>query len=180
MLKDRFDMILAGALLTTLLITAVLLVVDSGSSGSSHASTINHQMERELLYQAKVAFLERHYGPVVSLRDDGSLQEALLKLEELSRNLPGEAHTDLLTGDIMLRMGQFDLALTKLASAVRKNAEYVDHASPLSQRPLVESAVSSALPLMRDRLRSQPDSRNLAQVVKDGYYLQSRLAGGCE
>ena len=62
----------------------------------------------------------------------------------------------------------------------RDNADYVDDASPLSQRPLVESAVASALPLVRDRLRAQPDSRPLAQVVKDGYYLQSRLAGGCE
>ena len=104
----------------------------------------------------------------------------MLKLEELHRTLPGEAHVDLLSGDILLRMGQFDRALPKLAAAVKINADYVDSASPLSQRPLIESAVLEGLPLVRDRLRSQPDSRFMAQVVKDGYYLQSRLAGGCE
>jgi hypothetical protein len=77
-------------------------------------------------------------------------------------------------------MGQFDRALTRLADAVKRNADYVDAASPLSQRPLIESAVSEGLPLIRDRLRVQPDNRTLAQVLKDGYYLQSRLAGGCE
>ena len=134
----------------------------------------------EIAYQARLSFLERHYRPVLELRDQGALQEALLKLEELGRSLPGEAHNDLLTGDIMLRMGAFERSLSKLASAVRRNADYVDAASPLNQRPLIESAVSEGLPLMRDRLRAQPDSPSLEQVVKDGYYLQSRLAGGCE
>ncbi len=53
-------------------------------------------------------------------------------------------------------------------------------ASPLNQRPLIESAVNEGLPLVRDRLRAQPESRSLEKYVKDGYYLQSRLAGGCE
>ncbi len=57
---------------------------------------------------------------MIELRDQGALQEALLKLEELERALPGEAHNDLLSGDILLRMGQFDRALTKLAAAVTK------------------------------------------------------------
>ena len=94
--------------------------------------------------------------------------------------MPGEAHNDLLSGDILLRMGEFERSLTKLAAAVRRNADYVDMASPLHQRSLIESAVAEGLPLMRDRLRAQPDSLSLEQVVKDGYYLQSRLAGGCE
>ncbi len=140
----------------------------------------NRQMERELLYQARVSFIERHYRPVLTLRDSGSLQEALLKLEELARSTPGEAHNDLLSGDILLRMGQFDRALEKLADAVRVNADYVDKASPLHQRALIESAVAEGLPLVRDRLRARPESRSLEKYVKDGYYLQSRLAGGCE
>lgn len=179
MLKDRFDHILAASLVVVLILTVVLLTSVSPGK-ASHASSVNRQLEREMLYQARVAFIERHYGPVIALRDNGSLPEALLKLEELRRSLPDDAHNDLLSGDIMLRMGQFDQALTRLASAVRSNADYVDTASPLNQRPLVESAVASALPLVRDRLRSQPESLALEKVVKDGYYLQSRLAGGCE
>ena len=177
---DRFDQLLVASLTAVLLFVAVLLAGAGPGENRRESSANSRMLEREILYQARVAFIERNYNPVVALRNSGALPEALLKLEELNRTLPGEAHTDLLSGDILLRMGQFDRALTKLAAAVKRNADYVDSASPLSQRPLIESAVSEGLPLVRNRLRSQPDNRSMAQVLKDGYYLQSRLAGGCE
>lgn len=180
MLRDRFDQLMIVALLVVLAIAAVLMVGAGPRDNQRDALALNRQLEREMLSQARVAFIERNFAPVTELRDQGALQEALLKLEELKRSLPGEAHTELLSGDILLRMGQFDRALTKLAMAVRFNADYVDAESPLNQRALIQSAVSEGLPLTRDRLRAQPDNLTLAQVVKDGYYLQSRLAGGCE
>lgn len=180
MQRDRFDHVLIASLVLVVLFLGVLLAGAGPGEDNRNTAALNRQLEREILYQARVAFIERNFSPVIALRNSGALQEALLKLEELGRTLPGEAHNDLLSGDILLRMNQFDLALTKLASAVRRNADYVDSASPLSQRTLIESAVSEGLPLIRDRLRSQPDNRSMAQVLKDGYYLQSRLAGGCE
>lgn len=180
MLRDRFDQIMFAALLVVLAFVAVLLTGAVPGKDNHAVASLNRQLEREILYQARVNFIERHYSPVVALRDSGALQEALLKLEELGRTLPGEPHNDLLRGEILLRMGLFDRSLTKLASAVKSNADYVDRASPLNQRALIESAVSEGLPLLRDRLRSQPDNRSLERVLKEGYYLQSRLAGGCE
>lgn len=180
MLRDRFDQLMLAALAVVLVVAGVLLAGAGTGANKHEVSVVNRQVEREMLYQARVAFIERNYRPVIALRDSGALPEALLKLEELGRSLPGEAHNDLLSGDILLRMGQFDRALSELAAAVRNNPDYVDASSPLSQRPLIDSAVAEGLPVVRDRLRSQPDNRTLAQVVKDGYYLQSRLAGGCE
>jgi tetratricopeptide (TPR) repeat protein len=180
MLRDRFDQLMIAALAAILIFTSILMAGASPRGNDSGAAALDRQLEREILHRARVDFIERHYAPVLTLRNKGALPEALLKLEELSRTLPGEAHNDLLSGDILLHMGQFDRALTKLASAVRRNADYVDSASPLSQRPLIESAVSEGLPRVRDRLRSQPDNRSMERVLKDGYYLQSRLAGGCE
>lgn len=180
MLRDRFDQLMIIALVIVLALAAVLMAGAGPGQDNRDAALHDRQLEREMLSQARIAFIERNFAPVVALRDQGALQEALLKLEELNRSLPGEAHNDLLSGDILLRMGQFDRALTKLATAVRRNADYVDAVSPLNQRVLIESAVTEGLPLTRDRLRAQPDNLTLAQVVKDGYYLQSRLAGGCE
>lgn len=178
--RDRFDQLIIAALLAVLIFAAVLLAGATPGPDPREGSALNRQLEQEILYQARVAFIERHYSPVMVLRNSGALPEALLKLEELARTLPGEAHNDFLSGDILLRLGQFDRALTKLAAAVRRNADYVDAASPLNQRELIESAVTQGLPLVRDRLRAQPDNPSMAQVLKDGYYLQSRLAGGCE
>jgi hypothetical protein len=133
-----------------------------------------------MLTQAQVAFLERHYGPVTLLRDQGELQSALLKLEELERDFPGEPYGALLRADVFYRMGLLDRALPSLALAVRGNGDYLDPASPLNRRDLIAVAVEQGIPLMRDRLRGQPGDRQAAATLKDAYYLQSRLAGGCE
>jgi predicted Zn-dependent protease len=178
MLKDRFDQLLVCALAVVLVCTAVLLA--GASPGPDAAAGASRQIEREIAYQARVAYLERSYAPVAALRDQGALAEALLKLEELQRKLPNEPHNDLLAGEILLRMGQFERAVESLAAAVRGNADYVDEASPLNRRELISAAVNEGLPLLRDRLRAHPDNATLARAVKDGYYLQGRLAGGCE
>lgn len=178
---DRFDQVLvAGLLLTLVLVVWLLLTTDSGPGSAVASSASTRQLEQEMLDQARLSLIQRRYAPVADLRDQGDLPGALLKLEELSRELPGEAHTSLVRGDVLFRMGQVDKALTQFARAVRGNGDYIDAASPLSQRNLIESVLTQGLPQIRDRLRAQPDNRVLGQVLKEGYYLQSRLAGGCE
>ena len=181
MLKDRFDQLLVAGLVLVLAALAALLFLSEASTGlASTDQSSARQLEKEMLSQARLSLIERRYAPVVALRDQGDLPGALLKLEELARDLPGEVHSNLLRGEVLFLMGQVDRALTQFALAVRGNGDYIDPASPLNQRSLIEGVLTQGLPQVRDRLRVQPDSRVLEELVKDGYYLQSRLAGGCE
>ncbi|TLM67236.1 MAG: hypothetical protein FDZ69_04930 [Deltaproteobacteria bacterium] len=180
MLRDRFDRFAVLALLLVVGALGALLVTARPSAGRQAGSAPDRQVERELLAQARVAFLDRHYGPVTALRDRGELQSALLKLEELDRRFPGEPHGALLRGDILYRMGLIDRAVASLAVAVRGNGDYLDASGPLNQRELVTVAAEQGIPLLRDRVRAQPDDRQAAAVLRDAYYLKSRLAGGCE
>ncbi|GEM_PF-849485 len=180
MLRDRFDRLCILGLVLVAGALVALLVTAGPSAGRQNDGGVERRVEQEMLAQARVAFLERHYGTVVSMRDRGELQSALLKLEELERQLPGEPHGALLRGEILHRMGLVDRSISSLALAVRGNGDYIDPASPLNQRDLIASVAGQAVPLLRDRLRGQPDDRQAVAVLKDAYYLQSRLAGGCE
>jgi len=180
MLRDRFDRLAVLALLLTVAALAALLGTAGPSAGRPAEAASNRQAEQELLSQARIAYLERRYGPVAALRDRGELQSALLKLEELERELPGEPHGALLRGELFYRMGLLDRAVGSLAAAVRGNGDYLDPASPLNQRDLIAVTAEQGVPMLRDRLRGQPNDRQAAQTLKDAYYLQSRLAGGCE
>ncbi|MBW2451326.1 MAG: hypothetical protein JRE16_09595 [Deltaproteobacteria bacterium] len=180
MFQDRFDRLLFAGLLLTVAVLAGLLITAPIDASHVSGRVMDRQLEQEMSYQARIAFLTRRYQPVIDQLGQGALPEALLTLEEISRDLPGEVHSDLLRGDVFFRMGQLDRALTNLAVAVRQNPDYVDSASPLNQRQLIDAVVSQGMPQLRDRLRAQPGNRSLEQVLKDGYYLQSRLAGGCE
>ena len=180
MLKDRFDRLSLAALVLIVAALGALLATARPSDGRQANVGTDRRLEQELMTQAKLAFLERQYGPVIELRRQGELQSALLKLEELDRKYPGEAHGALLRGDILYRMGLIDRSVVSLATAVRGNGDYLDKASPLSQRDLVATVVEQGVPLLRDRLRTQPEDRQATATLKDAYYLQSRLAGVCE
>ena len=180
MLKDRFDRLALAGILLVVLAFGTLLATAGRSDGRQTDGSVSRQIEQEMLAQAKLSFLERHYGPVTALRDAGELQSALLKLEELERKFPGEAHGSLMRGEIFYRLGLLDRAVASLALAVRGNGDYLDPASPLNQRDLIAVTAEQGVPLLRDRLRGQPDDRQAAATLKEAYYLQSRLAGGCE
>ena len=180
MLRDRFDRLAIAGILLVALTFGALLATAGTSAGRQADGSVSRQIEQELLAQAKLSFLERHYGPVAALRDGGELQTALLKLEELERKFPGEAHGMLMRGEIFYRLGLLDRAVASLALAVRGNGDYLDPASPLNQRDLIAVTVEQGIPLLRDRVRGQPDDQTAAATLKDAYYLQSRLAGGCE
>ena len=179
MLKDRFD-ILLGLLLLGCVGFAGALLTGGGSQASQRDLTVDKALEQEIAYQAKVSFLERLYAPVTELRQTGKNEAALLKLDELSRRYPEEAHGEILRGETLLQLGATPEAIKHLARAVRMNGDYVDQHSPLSRRDLVDSLLENKLAKLKKRAEKNPGSAGLQSALKDLYYLQGRMAGGCE
>lgn len=151
-----------------------------GASGARQASGIERAMERELAYQARAAFLQQIYGPVQDLRLQGKAQQALLMLEQLNRTYAGEAHGFVLKGLILHEQGVLEEAVASFVQGLRLNGDYVDQRSPLNERPRIQKAVEEGLTVLSERARANPDNPSVAAALRNVYYLQSRLAGGCE
>ena len=140
---------------------------------------VDKAMARDMAYQAKVSFLERLYAPVTALQQAGDSPGALLKLDELSRRYPDEGHGELLRGEILLQLQALPQAIEHLAQAVRMNGDYVDQQSPLSRRPLIARLLSEELPRLKQAVQTQT-SNGGQTTLKNLFYLQGRMAGGCE
>ena len=67
MLRDRFDQIIIALLVVVLAFSAVLLTGAVPADDRSTAA-FSRQLEREIAYQARISYLERHYQPVLELR----------------------------------------------------------------------------------------------------------------
>jgi hypothetical protein len=117
---------------------------------------------------------------VETLRREGNLTAALLKLDELNRSYPNEAHGFILKGEILAGMGTLDEAVVNFARGIRLNGDYLDRKSPLSRRPEIQKVADDALRVVGDRARANPGNRSTAESLKNINYLRSRLAGGCE
>jgi len=180
MRRDRFDLIhfallavLAGGLL-------IVLLGHWSRPSAAGAKGGERALERELQNQTRMTLLQRLYGPVEALRQQGKLENALLTLDELERAYPGEAHGQMLKGEILAGMGALEEAAASFAAGVRRNGDYIDEKYPLSRRAAISRLVADGLPVVAERKGRNPDNRALGLALKNLRYLQSRLAGGCE
>lgn len=178
MLKDRFDILLAVLLFVCVAVIGSLLL-GGGSQASQRNLAVDKAIERDMAYQAKVSFIERIYAPVSTLQTAGKYESALLKLDELSRRYPEEAHGELLRGEILLKLEVLPKAVEHLARAVRMNGDYVDQLSPFSRRTLIAQLLEKQLPVLKAKAQ-QRTSAAAQTALKNLFYLQGRMAGGCE
>lgn len=173
--RELADKILWVLLLSTALSLATLLISPSSSTVAARGGSLDKAVEQELVAQSRMALLQKLYGPVEQLRAAGQHQAALLKLEEVERSYPTEAHGMILRGEVLLQMGAFDAAVASLARGVELNGEYVDERSPLSRREQIDAIVKKGVADMKS-----PSNASGKVLQKNLFYLQSRLAGGCE
>ncbi len=176
--RDRFDILTAGGLLVCALVVVFLLMV--GQEKNTSAATLDRAMEQQIAYQARIEFLHNLYQPVEDLRLAGQASEALLKLDELARHYPQEAHGEILQAEILLERGATKESIDHYVRAVRLNGDYVDTASPLTRRSGIQQLVNLQLPEFAARTHKNPQSLALQNTLTGLYYLQSRLSGGCE
>jgi len=180
MFKDRFD-ILCWALLALAAASLVaLLVTGSGRQDGQPGGGLGKALEREMSYRARVELISKLYGPVEALHKAGNKQEALLKLDELIRAYPGEAHGHILQGQILREMGGLDEAISSFVEGVKLNGDYLDSKSPLSRRSEIQSLVDEGSRSVGARAAANPGNKSIAASMRKINYLKSRLAGGCE
>jgi predicted Zn-dependent protease len=178
--RGLFDKLLWLALLVLAAALVIIMVRSAGSSESAGSKVLDKAMERAMAYQSRVALIRELYGPVETLLQAGQDQSALLKLAEIEKTYPGEAHGQILKGSIQARLGAIDEAVTSYATGVKLRGDYVDKENPLSRRTEIGRVVESGLQTVSVRLAANPDNRTVKATMKQLYYLQSRLAGGCE
>lgn len=179
MFKDGFDK-LCWLLLATACAAMAAMLLTGGGAGDRRAAGPDKAFEREMAYRARVEMIGKIYEPVEALRKEGNSQAALLKLDELIRKYPGEAHGHILQGQILLEMGTLEEAAASFVEGVRLNGDYVDAKSPLSRRDLIQKLVTDGLKSVGARASANPGNKTLAASLRRLNYLKSRLAGGCE
>lgn len=180
MYKDLFDKLCWLFLMVVIISLVVLLYKDNGTDGEKRSAGPGKALERELAYRNRLELIAIIYAPVENLRKEGNSQTALLKLGELLRKYPGEAHGHILQGQLLWEMGALDEAISSYMEGVKLNGDYVDAKSPLSRRAEIQRLVDEGIKNIGSRASSNPDNRSLAASRQKLNYLKSRLAGGCE
>lgn len=180
MFKDNFDRLCLSLVIASLVSIIVLLSFNTTASSRKQGAGLGKAAEREMANRARVELVERVYGHVETLKKSGQLQTSLLKLDELIRKYPAEAHGYILQGEILRDMGALDESVASVVQGIKLNGEYLDDKSPLSRRSLVVSLVGEGQKSVAERAAADPKNSSLKLLQGKINYLKSRLAGGCE
>jgi len=178
MLNDTYDRLLWIGIALVVVAIALLPFMQSEDTAQGAARLQSRANDQQALAEARRYLLRQRYEPVESLLQQGRSQQALLKLGELARAFPNDAHAFVLRGQILADLGAPAEAASSFAEGVRLDGSYVDKTSPLSRRDAIGRLIDGI------RARASASSAGAVsaspELTQNLRYLQSRLAGGCE
>ncbi len=116
--------------------------------------------------------VEARFAPVRKQIESGRMEEALLSLRPMAEKGGYRGYARFWLGEIAFRQGAYAQAVRAYRQAVEQAPDLGDPDGPFGARRVLEARLSF--------LRKGPWARKPPREIRDLYYLQRRLAGGCE
>ncbi len=116
--------------------------------------------------------VEKSFAAVLAARDAGNTEQALLELRERAARGPYPGYASYLLGELAYAEGAYPAAVGQFRTAVEREPGVGD-------RRAAFRAGAKILQRLEDLRRGPWAGRGPAEIP-DLYYLQRRLAGGCE
>lgn len=118
----------------------------------------------------KEARIEKKFGKIETLIDEGKLEKALLSLKQMEPTNKKEAHLYFLQGKVYAKMTLYKESITNFLKAVKYDPDYVDEGCLLYKGNIIKEVTLDAL----EHYKNDKDALKLV------YTMQRRLAGSCE
>jgi len=136
--------------------------------------------EMALYYAEKMALNAKIYQDVISLKEQELYEDAMTKLQEVMKTYPGKPQSYVHLAQLSLKSGKLGDTIHNYRLAVEKDPDYLDKKTPLFIGHEVKELVKESLPKFGREKELKPNDITVRNTLKDLYYLQRVLAGGCE
>ncbi len=177
---DWFYRINIGLLIVMGLTTAGMLVnhemeaMGRPSTDQSKSAALKKKYEDQL---AKNAWI---YKEVLTLEKKGEVDEAINRIKKIMKSRPEDAYSLVLLGRLYYKQGHLAQAVHSYRKAIQKDPDYVDKNTPLFIGDEIMKLISSARGKLNREKKLKPNDMQIRTAINDIYYLQRRIAGGCE
>jgi len=175
MKPDSFD-ILGLAAAAALCAAAVVVVV---TSVPDEAAVFKRVSSRSLP-AAPAADPGPKLGAARRLIDAGQAKEAVGVLAELAKSNLADPAIHAMLGEAGARLQDYPQSMMEYRLTLQMDPEYVDKKSAKFIGSRIKVAVKEAMSCSKAILRDKPDDGVAKSTLKDAYYLERMLAGGCE
>jgi tetratricopeptide (TPR) repeat protein len=120
------------------------------------------------------------YQEVASYKEQGLYTEAMAKLEDIRKKYPEKPMSYVYLAQLYLEEGRLADGIHNYRRAVEMEPDYVDERTPLFIGDKIKELVIEGREKFGREKALKPKDKKVMKTLKDIYYLQSRVAGGCE
>jgi tetratricopeptide (TPR) repeat protein len=131
-------------------------------------------------YASQVEVDRQMYSAVTAYQDKGLHDEAIAELDRIAKNYPGNSLSYMYLAESYLAQGRLADAIRNYRRAVEMEPDYVDKRTTLFRGEELKDVVTEGILKLEREKKLKPKDDEVKQALKDVYYLQRRLAGGCE
>ncbi len=131
-------------------------------------------------YKLKIAKNAKIYKDVTALLEEKKLSEAMTQLEKVMEENPDNPQSLVYKAQIQTAFGKLAEPIHTYRQAVLAEPDYIDKKTPLFIGHQIMKLILEARGKLNRELKLKPGDRLIRIAIEDIYYLQRRLAGGCE
>jgi len=177
------DMIHKLTIAVLVLLTAVtlaMLVQHQVSTQRLPGTAANRKVDLKKSYELIIAKNAEIYGDVVELSQQKQFSPAMEKLQEIIAVHPENSMSSVYLAQLQYNQGQIAAAIHSYRIAVDSEPDYVDKKTPLFIGDKIMALITEARGKLKREKKLKPNDKAIDLALEDVYYLQRRIAGGCE
>jgi len=135
---------------------------------------------KESSYALQMEENERLFKGARTLEEQGLYKEAVAQVEDIMKSYPEKSVPYVYLGRLHFKEGKLGESIINYRQAVEMEPDYVDERTPRFIGDEIKGIVEEGREKFGREKELKPEDKEVREALKDIYYLQSRLAGGCE
>ena len=136
--------------------------------------------EEKNSYALQMEIDKKIYHEVTSFKEQGLYTEAMAKLKDIMKRYPEKSLSYIYLAQLDVKQGRLGDGIHNYRRAVEMQPDYADGKTPLFIGDKIKELVTEGREKFGREKQLKPKDKKVRKALKDVYYLQSRLAGGCE
>lgn len=169
-----------AALISLTVITAGMLVQHQVEIQQSAGTGDSLKVDLEKYYAAKIAANKVLYAEVIKLLEQRQTAAAMERLAEIKAAHPDNPESFIFQAKLENRDGQIAAAIHSYRMAVDIDPDYIDKKTPVFIGDEIMQMITDTRSKLQREKKLKPDDKSIHLALEDIYYLQRRIAGGCE
>jgi predicted Zn-dependent protease len=131
-------------------------------------------------FAAQMARDKEIYQDIETAIQQKQFEEGMKKLQDIMQQHPDNPMSYVYMARLLLNQGQLREAVHSYRDAIDKNPDYIDNHTPIFIGKEINDVVEEGRVKFGREQKLKPNDTQIKEALKEVYYLQRRLLGGCE